>query len=380
MDFRTERFSRSSINSTCTVSHDGSRRHTVASGYSTLTKGGIEIAPPRYPDSIALSNVQSDSSENLISPDGIDSPMPESSSRTVMAKTNGHAYEIPVRSQENLATIGLDRVGIFHATNRHTSSPSDASSSTVVSPVQMSTYPPRSGSLPNGGSSAANVPFPYNDYEDAFSQKSTSSFRESPTIPERVLRSGQLRRASEVTSSLQQTHRAGNSPRESPSPHTMKQALMTQFHSAEDVIHPHHHRESNISEAPPPYSSRRSSEAVLDPYPSHDGGSLSDNEAYEGVNFHQRPWYQADNVSIDSSMQQQHIAPLTSVSSPNVNTTVERIRPYAMIHNEHIPYDPSNRKATGTSPSESNLHSTRRSSNQQQPKLRKSSNISSTLC
>ena len=208
---------------------------------------------------------------------------------------------------------------MFHATNRHTSSPSDNSSSTVVSPDQMSVYPPRSGSLPNGKNNVANGQFPYNDYEDTFSQKSTSSFRESPTIPERVLHSGSRRR-SEVTSSLQQTQRASNSPRGgSPSPHAMKQAMMMQFHSADDVIHPHHHRESNASEAPPPYSSRRSSEAILDPpYPVHDNGSMSDNEAYEGVNIQQpRPWYQADDaLSIDSGLHHAHNPPLTSISTP----------------------------------------------------------------
>ena len=123
-------------------------------------------------------------------------------------------------------------------------------------------------------------------------------------------------------------------------------------------------RESNCSEAPPPYTSRPSSETV--PNDDSADSSMIDNATYGGIDNQQRPWYQASDFSLDSS------APSTISPTPNTANMpgVERnvIQPYAMIHNEHIPY--SSHKASGIKLNdESSTVIMRRSSNNQQKQM-----------
>ena len=423
--------------------------------YSTLvTQGAMEV--PRHLENIPLSQFPSDSSENLIPGESIDAgtlPL-KSAPRTKPAE----AYQIPVSSQENLASPALGSVNNFQAMKRQASASTTSgyhSTSHInrSSPVQKMPLPrPSNSSTEEGSNVMISATSPWNDYEhidgdDAFSPN--SSFCDSPIpIPGKVLGLGRQQSAAgmggggggmrispkssqrqhgnagsmsasvpvginppqlgpsvfavveedsrdefntttrvaashqilnngrpernEMTTSLQQSRRVGggggggsHSPTGSAgssSPHMMKQALMKQFQSVDHMASRPRiaGRESNCSEAPPPYTSRPSSEAV--PNSDSADSSMMDNAAYGRIGDGQnRAWYQASDFSLDSS--------LPSTMSPAPNTTSmageHHIQPYAMIHNEHIPY-PTNMTSTKKLNNESSAIITRRSSNNSQ--------------
>ena len=390
--------------------------------YSTLTQRTMDV--PHHTEIIALSQLLSDSSENLI-PESVDIGIIPPKMKTA------EAYQIPVSSQENLASPAPGSVNNFQAMKRHASTTSGYHSTSHMSnPVQKVPIPRPSNSSTDEGSNVISATSPWNDYEhidgdDTFSPN--SSFCDSPTIPGRVqgrqqssgsmvgmrisprssqrqanagmsasvpvginppqlgptvfavveedkdeftrptgshqiLNNGRPQRT-ETTTSLQQSHRVGGGSHSpsgstgSSSPHIMKQTLMTQFQSVDHMVRPRAGRESNCSEAPPPYTSRPSSEAV--PNSDSADSSMMDNAAYGGIGNQQRPWYQASDFSLDSS------APSTISPPPNTTKmTGESIQPYAMIHNEHIPY-PSH-KPGGTKLNDPGAVIMRRSSNNQQ--------------
>ena len=197
------------------------------------------------------------------------------------------------------------------------------------------------------------------DEKEDMSQ-ATSSSHQSFNI-ERCQRTG------DVTSrSVQQSNRVGgnHSPSGSTgssSSHGMKHSILAQFQSTDSVTNTRG-RESNCSEAPPPYSSRPSSEAVLTADSAD--SAVMDNKYMEG---RQRPWYQASNLSIDSNAQSNALLTYTSTSSSSqasTSTDGGRIQPYA-THNEHIPF--SKHQTSGTSMKESHPVIARKSSNQQKP-------------
>ena len=394
--------------------------------YSTLTQGSMDV--PRHMEHIPLGQYPSDSSENLI-PESIDAGIvPAQSASRIKA---AEAYQIPVSSQENLASLAPGSVNNFQAMKRHASTTSGYhSTSHISSPVQKVPLPrPSNSSTEEGSNVMISATSPWNDYEhidgdDAFSPN--SSFCDSPTsIPgkmqgrqqsagnmggmrlsprssqrhagnagmsasvpvginppqlgptvyaiveeenattrvagsHQILNNGRPDQTEMATSS----HRIGGGSHSpsgstgSSSPHMMKQVLMTQFQSVDHVASRPRvaGRESNCSEAPPPYTSRPSSEAV--PNSDSADSSMMDNAAY-GEHQH-RPWYQASDFSLDSS------APSTISPTPNtMNKTGEPIQPYAMIHNEHIPY-PTHKTSSTKLNNESNTVITRRSSNNQQ--------------
>ena len=399
--------------------------------YSTLTQGNMDV--PRHTEHIPLGHFPSNSSENLI-PESIDTGVvPAQSASKIQA---AEAYQIPVSSQENLASPSPGSVNNFQAMKRHANTTSGYhSTSHISSPVQKVPLPrPSNSSTEEGSNVMISATSPWNDYEhidgdDAFSPN--SSFCDSPTsIPGKIQgrqqsagsmggtrfspRSSQRRDNSgmsasvpvginppqlgltvfaiveednpttrvagshqilnngrpdqtETATSLQQTHRVGGGSHSpsgstgSSSPHMMKQTLMTQFQSVDHMASRPRvpGRESNCSEAPPPYTSRPSSEAVLNSDSAD--SSMMDNAAYGGIGDNQhRPWYQASDFSLDSS------GPPTISPAPNtVNKTGEPIQPYAMIHNEHIPY-PTHITSSTKLNNESSAVITRRSSNNQQ--------------
>ena len=110
------------------------------------------------------------------------------------------------------------------------------------------------------------------------------------------------------------------------SPPTMKQALIAQFQSTDSMTHTQG-RESDTSEAPPPYSSRPSSDAVLSAESSDP--STIDSGAYSRIDHQHRPWYQASNASLDSSGQLPTTKPPLSTKAVG-----ERIQPYAVSPSE----------------------------------------------
>ena len=401
--------------------------------YSTLTQGTMDVQ--RHMENIPLGQFPSDSSENLI-PESVDTGvLPIQSASRMQA---AEAYQIPVSSQENLASPAPGSVNNFQAMKRQASTTSGYHSTSHItsSPVQKVPLPrPSNSSAEEGSNVMISATSPWNDYEhvegdDAFSPN--SSFCDSPTsipgkIPGRqqsagsmggmrlsprssqrqqgmsasvpvginppqlgptvfavveedkdefaatqvaashqILNNGRPDR-NETSTSLHQTHRVGGGSHSptgsngSSSPHMMKQALMTQFQSVDHVAsHPRvAGRESNCSEPPPPYTSRPSSEAVLNSDSAD--SSMMDNAAYGGFGDNQhRPWYQASDFSLDSS------APSTMSPAPNTTSMAgEHIQPYAMIHNEHIPY-PTNKTSSTKLKNESSAVIMRRSSNNQQ--------------
>lgn len=130
----------------------------------------------------------------------------------------------------------------------------------------------------------------------------------------------------------------------------MKQELMAQFQSADDVatlprVDPESSNDYSKLSAPPYTSSGRpSSDAILHTTDSSGRDSpMIDNAAYEGVNHNkQRPWYLYEsNASLNSS------TPQTVPANANNNITKrDQIEPYAVIHSEHVPH-PS-QKVNGT--------------------------------
>ena len=352
--------------------------------YSSLTQETMNHRSHHNPESIVLSHIHSTSSENLINhSDSVDGAT-RVSSRSRMQPTP-EAYQIPVSSRENLATAGrMDSVGRFQAGQRHASSTSGYDSTSHLLNRVSSSHP--------SNSSTDDATNGMNDYEDisgdeAFSQgcdspdpTSASKMHGRPSVGSTgvyhqltesrkhsdapmpatffvgnsspqlrgmgsrpAVNSGLTRapgsnimpnnarpqRTSETTtaySSLQQTHRVSNGNRAagSSSPHIVKEELTPQFQSVDHMARPRAGRESNCSETPPPYTSRRSSEAVS--HAESGGSEMIDNAAYGGINQEQRPWYYTSDSSLGSSILQ---------TAPNAR---EQIQPYAMIHNEHIPY------------------------------------------
>ena len=330
--YRTELFPRGSHNGVSPI-----RNNSSAGAYSTLSPGGESDSPLRFNERISLNRIHSDSGENMNAADRVDSTVQEQS-----MSMPPKAYESPTCSQENLTFSGNNSEA---RNRRHTSSTSGYNSSTLVSPVRTIHAHHNSLSSANDSRSARN---PWNDYEDTFFPDSSSSFHDSPTIPDR-LRGPESQRTSRGTAATSFDRlRENDSPRgspESPSPCVMKQTLMAQFQSADNMADPGN-RESSFSEAPPPYSSRPSSQAAA-MYADFDNSSMIDNTAYEDANnhHHQRPWYQESDLSTQSRNSRSINTP------PGTNTSTHQpIRPYAMIHNEHIPYDsnPLHNRTSGT--------------------------------
>ena len=393
---------------------------------------------------IPLGQFPSDSNENLI-PDGA-TPV-----KSAPKMKSAEAYQIPVSSQENLASPAPGSVNNFQAMKRQASASTTSagyhSTSHVnrSSPIQKVPLPrPSNSSNEEGSNIMISATSPWNDYEhidgdDAFSPN--SSFCDSPTsvpgkgrqqsaaggmggmrisprssqrqhgnagmsasVPvginppqlgptvfavveedsdefnttatrvtaasHQILNNGRPERNA-MTMSLQQTHRVNDRGSHSPtgstgssSPHMMKHALMSQFQSVDHMTSCPTRvpgRESNCSEAPPPYTSSPSSEAV--PNSDSADSSMMDNAAYG--DSHHRPWYQASDFSLDSSL------PSTMSPASNISTG-EHIQPYAMIHNKHIPY-PTHHKTSTTklNSNESSAVIMRRSSNNNQQQQQK---------
>ena len=349
---------------------------TPSEAYSTLSPGSRD-SPLQFSDTMALGDAHSGSNENLISPEGVadDTVQGQPRSRPPLA-ANG--YEIPLISQENLVSVGLDSNGDCQtAAKKHTNSASGKHSSNVVSPVTTtSTIPHTSQSSSNDNSSRqSNVQNPqWQYYEDAFSPDPSSSFRNSPTISGRVAGPGPQQNSNNVpTAHTQQNSRFGGSlfnPTDgtrSSSLQVAKQALMSQFQSMDSITH----LSGRESEPPPPYSSRACSEFVLDR--DGDDSSMMDNGAYEGTNRLQRPWYQDSGPPVDS-----RCAVISPATSQTNNSTVERLQPYAMIQNEHIPIH-SLTNPTSLTGQPTSVLTTRRVSNHQRPSLPNGTSTS-TLC
>lgn len=395
--------------------------------YSTLTQGNTDV--PQHMENIPLGKFPNDSSENLI-PDGA---IPEESAPKMKSAA---AYQIPVSSQENLASPAPGSVNNFQAMKRQAS----ASTTTVgyhstshinrSSPIQKIPLPrPSNSSNEEGNNVMISATSPWNDYEhidgdDAFSpsssfcdspisipgkgrqQSAAGKMRTSPRSSQRqhgnagmsasvpvginppqlgpmvfavveedsdefnttatriaashqILNNGRPERNTTTMQTRGVNDRGSHSPAGSTgssSPHMMKQALMSQFQSVDHMSSRPTRvpgRESNCSEAPPPYTSRPSSEAV--PNSDSADSSMMDNAAYG--ESHHRPWYQASDFSLDSSLP-------STMSPASNNSTGEHIQPYAMIPNEHIPY-PTHHKTSTTklNNNESSAIIIRRSSN-----------------
>ena len=355
--YRTDIFNGSSQNGTVST-----RSYRSAGAYSILNRETRD-SPLQFQGDIVLNHIHSDSSEKLISSEGTDASI-HSLSKTKMP-TN---YEIPFSSQENLTSSGLDSTPNFQVTSQHTSGTSGYSSN---NPVQTTVA---SNSHTDDSASATNPRYVSNDYEDTLSPNSMSSVSDSPS-PGGVHMLGSKPSGATVAASLQQIHKvSGNrSPSGSTgssSPHVMKQALMEQFQSTDNVTTTKG-CESNYDEAPPHYSSRRSSEQILDS--DSDNSSMIQNGVYEQTDRHHQPWYHSE-ISADSSS-----AHLRHPPSPGTIAASERIHPYAMIHNEHIPYHPPN---YNSSSDQSNAPISRHSRDQLGSGLLSSVGIttSSTLC
>ena len=195
----------------------------------------------------------------------------------------------------------------------------------IKQPITVSS----SSSLPRGVNpphSEGGAIFAVVEEDDTDGVTQTTSSRE-------ILNNERPQQSTDAALSLQQTHKIGGGGNHSPSvstgsssPHVMKQALMMQFQSAESMTQQQRSRESDGSEPPPPYTSRPSSEAVV--LADSANSSMTDSTAHSGADHQRRPWYQASNASLDSN---------TPSPSPT-RTPGGHIEPYAMIHNEHIPY------------------------------------------
>lgn len=216
---------------------------------------------------------------------------------------------------------------------------------------------PRSLREPTGTTSALSVSVPlginppHNEGGAIFAvvEEDDANGVTQATSSRQILNNERPQRSTETASCLQRTPRIGGSGSShspslstgSSSPHVMKQALMMQFQSTESVTQQHRGRESDCSEPPPPYTSRPSSETVVladsaDP-------SMADNAAYSGINHQQRPWYQASDMSLDSSA----LMNVHQASSPSpMKPAGGHIEPYAMIQNEHIPYTQNNSRSS----------------------------------
>lgn len=338
--------------------------------YSTLSPGSRD-SPLQFCDTMALNDAHSGSNVNLISPEGVADDAMQSQPRSKPPLT-ANGYEIPLNSQENLVSVGLDSNGDLQAAKEHTSSTSGENSSNVVSPVTAtSSIPHTSQSSTNGNSRTSSVPnSQWQYYEDTFPPESTSPFRDSPSISGRGDGPGS-QQSNVPTAHIQQSSRFGGSlfsPTDSTissSSRVAKQAFVSQFQSMDSITHLSGSRES---EPPPPYSSRASSEFVLDC--DGDDSSMMDNRAYEWTN---RPWYQDSGPPVNS-----RYASISPTTSQTTNSTVECLRPYATIPNEHIPFHSLNDQTSVTGQPTS-VPTTRRVSNHLRPSLPNGTSTS-TLC
>lgn len=340
--------------------------------YSTLSPGSRE-SPLQFSDPITLSDIHSGSNENLISSKDVADGVMHGRTTSKPPLAAAHGYEIPVSSQENLVSVGLDIIGDLQATKEHTSSTSGHNSSNIVSPVTAtSSLPHTSQSSTNGSTRTSNSQNPqWKYYEDPFSPDSTSSFHDSPTISGRVDWPGP-QQTHVPTAHIQQNPPRfdGNQPFSaggstiSLSSQVSRQVFKAQFQSIDNMT-------LSSDEPPPPYSSRPSSEFVLDR--DGDDSSMLHNGAYEGAIHLQHPWYQDSGPSIDSRN-----GSATPTTSQTTNSTVERLQPYAMIQNEHIPYHSFN-QPTSVPEQPPNVPTSRRVSNHRRPSL-PNGNSTSTLC
>ena len=201
------------------------------------------------------------------------------------------------------------------------------------------------------------------DEKEDLSQATSSSIQ-AFSINERSHQIGDVTsRSRQPQSSRVGGHHSPSGSIGSSSSHGMKQSMMAQFQSTDNVTTTRG-RESNCSEAPPPYSSRPSSEAVLTA-DSADSGVM-DGKGYSGMDGRQRPWYQASDLSIDSNVQSNATLTFTSTSSSSqasTSTDGGRIQPYATTINENMPF--SKHQTSSTNVKDSHTVITRKSSNQQ---------------
>ena len=358
--------------------------------YSSLTQETMDHQSRPYPESIALSQIHSTSSENLISSDSVDGAT-RVPSRSRIEQTEPEAYQIPVSSRENLTSVGrMDSVGRFPAGNskRHVSSTSSYDSTSHLLNRMQNPRPSNSSiedntndyeDISGDDGSVCDSPTPAGKAHGRLSVGSAHIYHQltesrkhsdAPVPPSFFLgkSSPQLRgmvsgsaisnglrhtsgsqmmpnsgsrpqRTSETTRTplQQQANRIGDGNHttgSSSSPHTMKQELMAQFQSVDHMAscpRAADQESSNPSELPTPYTSRPSSDAILHTESGRDSAMI-DNAAYGGVNHEQRPWYLYDSdVSLNSSTPQ--TAPVN-----NANAKQDQIAPYAMVHNEHIPH------------------------------------------
>ena len=327
--YRTDVFQRGSHNRA-----PPTRSHASAGAYSTLSVETRD-SPLNFQETFSLNRTHSNSSEQLIDSDSVDGRMQQQSmSTTALPK----AYEVPTASQENLSSAGLDSTSCtFEAINQRSSSTSRYNSNTCpFQAIGVQCHPHSSPA--NDGRSARN---PWNDYEDTFSPNSSLSFRDSPTIPDRVRRPESQWTRGTANTSFDRV-RGNDSPRGSTgsqSPQVMKQTLMAQFQSTDNIVD-RRTRESTFSEPPPPYSPKLSSQAASIT------SSMIVNTAYESTDHSQQ---QQSNTSADSRF-------VRSTHTPSgMNTSNREIHPYAMIHNEHIPYNPHNTRSNGVAPNTSSF-------------------------
>ena len=137
----------------------GMVRGGVEPTYSALSPETMDHQSSQsYPEQIALHQVLSTSSENLINSDGIDGGV-RVPSRTRTQQTEPAAYQIPINSRENLTLVGrMDNSGRVQAGNsnkRHVSSTSSYDSTSHLL-NRMQNPRPSNASIEDNG----------NDYED----------------------------------------------------------------------------------------------------------------------------------------------------------------------------------------------------------------------
>ena len=363
--------------------------------YSTLTQETMNHRLQPHSESIALNQIHSTSNENLIHSDSVDGAATRVASRS---RVEPEAYQIPVSSRENLTSVGRTdsvSVGRFPAgtnsSKRHVSSTSSYdSTSHLLNRMQN----------PRPSNSSTDHEDNINDYEDISGDD--GSFCDSPTpsakahgrssvgsthvyhqlaqtrkhsdaataVPPATFfligkSSPQLRgtvsgsaaisngfASLHTTSGSQMMPNGGDSRPQheslASSAHVMKQQLMAQFQSADDMAtHPRVTGPESSNDvcselpSPPPYTSRPSSDAILHMGSAGRDSPLVDNAAYGGISHNEsHAWYLYESdVSLNSSTPQ----------TPPANASTKRpeqIEPYAMIHNEHIVPHP--RKMNGT--------------------------------
>ena len=357
--------------------------------YSNLTRETMDHQSHPHPESITLSQIHSSVDSGARVP---------SRSRVQQTAAEPAAYQVPISSRENLTSVGkTDNTGRFQAGNskRHVSSTSSYDSTSHLLNRMQNPRPSNSsiedntndyedisgddGSVcdsptPSGkahGRSSVGSAHIYHQLTESRKHSDATAPSASFFVGERSPRAeprgtvsgspitngfthkpgsqvlpkggGRPQRSSETTRTpLQQasysrigdgSHTAAGS---SSSPHNMKQELMAQFQSVDDMAtRPRAAAQelsnNNYPEFPPPYTSRPSSEAILRQSESGRDSPMLDNAAYGGISHEKRPWYESD-VSLNSNTPQ--------TTSTNASAKREQIEPsYAMIHNGHnIPH------------------------------------------